>query len=274
MTSKRPSRALSPISPNRVLVDLRLLSKSGQSFDEFHVMDERSQDENTQSSGSAISGLSQLESETDDFGRQILEHTKQRDRQRMRDATTGRVEAFRKARPRPRIALTMENLERNDASTQGRGLELRPHSQPSQSSSERTTPLNLPLGWGRKGKQKNDFLGRINTPGEIVGREKQEGDADAIHVRRAAVTDGSSPSEFDWMAEAVNVPLPPAEQGTHALEPPLVGETAPRARCNDSLDRILELEQEDYLHLESPTASVQVEESCRKTLDSNARLMM
>jgi len=123
-------------------VDLRLLSKSGQSFDEFHVMDERSQDENTQSSGSAISGLSQLESETDDFGRQILEHTKQRDRQRMRDATTGRVEAFRKARPRPRIALTMENLERNDASTQGRGLELRPliyHSDGEERESRRMT---------------------------------------------------------------------------------------------------------------------------------------
>ena len=59
------------------------------------------QDEETQGSGSGsgFSDLSALENETDDFGRLLLQH--QRDQRRLNNAVRG--QAFRKARPRPRV---------------------------------------------------------------------------------------------------------------------------------------------------------------------------
>lgn len=146
--------------------------------------------------GSIISGLSSVEDDTDEFGRMVLQHA--RDEQRINQALQGSGQAFAKARPRPRIALTLDNLERNDAGrrpfvAEDGEITARPASVGS-GSNDSEPPLNVPRGWGRKGRQTNGWMRRMREPSitlEYGHGQNDEG------------------SKVDWVA---------ANQPTHALQ--------------------------------------------------------
>lgn len=112
-----------------------------------HVLDD------AQDSGSIVSGLTSLSGD-DEFERLMIQNA--RDERRLNEALNGRAQAFRKARTRPRVGLTMDNLERNDAqNTRASAASARVavKSPPSSSGSARSDPpVYAPAGWGRKGR--------------------------------------------------------------------------------------------------------------------------
>ncbi|KAH0291128.1 hypothetical protein M436DRAFT_56447 [Aureobasidium namibiae CBS 147.97] len=105
---------------------------------------------------SNFSDLSSLDG-SDDFGRKLLQHTK--DAQRISALTQSH--AFSKAKPLPRAALSLDNLERNNFHNP-------PSHQPDHhpaSLSESTAsdpPLNLPTSWGRKGRPNHAWMRNIH----------------------------------------------------------------------------------------------------------------
>ncbi|KAH7077692.1 hypothetical protein BKA63DRAFT_270053 [Paraphoma chrysanthemicola] len=113
---------------------------------------------------STVSNLSELENgETDDFERLMIQNA--RDERRLKDARQGRVQAFRKARTHPRVGLTIDNLERNNARNSG-ALDPSAHvkfqSPPSSSGSARSDPaIHAPAGWGRKSRSNRNWMRTI-----------------------------------------------------------------------------------------------------------------
>ncbi|OSS54998.1 hypothetical protein B5807_00401 [Epicoccum nigrum] len=133
---------------------------------EEHVQD-RVQE---QDSGSAVSGLTSLEGD-DEFERLMIQNA--RDERRLNDARNGngngRAQPFRKARTHPRVGLTMDNLERNDAQ-QHRQHQQHQHSgvgpaimsPPSSNASTRSDPaVRVPASWGRKGRTSASWMRSI-----------------------------------------------------------------------------------------------------------------
>ena len=166
----------------------------------------------TGSAGSIVSGLTSLENETDDFGKRLLRHGK--DQQRINDALRN-SQPFRKARPNTRVALTLENLERNqaiDATPRANGPPVNGHrrTRSSASSEQSDPPVNIPREWGRKGKQGTEWLNRLKTPDELVQTEDwQKGDT--IYPYKTTFTGDGSPRSVDWAAAAADVPIPSVE---------------------------------------------------------------
>ncbi|KAF2473462.1 uncharacterized protein BDR25DRAFT_218840 [Lindgomyces ingoldianus] len=132
-------------------------------------MDERAHDDNTQGSESTVSNLTSLENDdTDDFGRLMVQNA--RDERRLNDALRGNVQPFRKARVRPHVGLTLENLERNNGAN---GVDMRPSAQvmfaspPSVGSSSGSDPaIRVPSEWGRKGRVRRDWMRTIASDDE------------------------------------------------------------------------------------------------------------
>ncbi|KAK4547619.1 hypothetical protein LTR36_000576 [Oleoguttula mirabilis] len=170
-------------------------------LDVLAAMDKvRAHDETTQDSGSGGSGfsdMSALENETDEFGRRLLQH--QRDVQRLNKAVHPSQQAFRKARPRPRLAdrLGYEDLQNGVADGQD-------HERPgSAGSSGSDPPVNVPTQWGRKAKTQPDWLrnAHMGTAGEaplVDGQREDDGrkqDEDAIIPHRTVYT-----GDEDWTA--------------------------------------------------------------------------
>ncbi|KAK7514834.1 hypothetical protein IWZ03DRAFT_416205 [Phyllosticta citriasiana] len=126
-------------------------------------MDEGLRDDASQRSGS-ISGLTSLEDDTDEFGRMLVQAA--RDERRLKSAMRGGILPFRKARTRPRVALTLENLERNDF--QGRISHTYAHDSPARlnGGGALDPPVRPPREWGRKAKHDTKWLRRINEPDE------------------------------------------------------------------------------------------------------------
>lgn len=196
------------------------------------------QDDDVQSLLSDVTGS--VENDTDTLGRQILQH--QRDAQRINDLMQSHGQAFRKAKPiNPRLALTLDNLERNDHvddarySTQGP----REHRPPSiGSSNDSDPPLNVPREWGRKGKQNNGWMRRIH----------QDENAALRHTVSIA---GHESSQVDWAA-AADQPSGSVEQRT----PPSQRRQQPSfTPPNNSLDRIRQWEADQDLTSASLLAS-------------------
>ncbi|KAK4974810.1 hypothetical protein LTR28_009854 [Elasticomyces elasticus] len=226
------------------------LSAKITSLDEPNAMDKlRMQDDDT-GSGSVYSGLTSLENETvtDEFDRALLQHA--RDAQRMQDVRNN-GQAFRKARPNPRIALTLDNLERNEQGSRSpwlRAQRLRSGSVGSSNGSD--PPVNVPKQWGTKGKQKNDWLRRIHAEEVEVRQEQQteqqqQQDEDAIYPYRTAYTGDESPGGVDWDAAAADLPVQSVEdtplslkRRRHASAPALL------KKQNDSIQEIREWEIE------------------------------
>lgn len=172
------------------------------------------------SGGSAISDLSAFGSEdfSDDFKRRVFQHA--RDQRRMRDAVDGgavRVQAFKKARPRPRVSDRMDGNGRQDEDNGGsdlgseRGSLDLPSTHSSVSEGDNFASANVPKQWARKGLQKNNFLRRINSDGPMERPKTPEEDPDVIYKRRTAFTGDSPRSDVEWTQRAADVPLPSTE---------------------------------------------------------------
>lgn len=172
------------------------------------------------SHGSAVSDLSAFGSEdfSDDFKRRVFQHA--RDQKRMRDAVDGgavRVQAFKKARARPRVSDRVDDDRRQDEDNAGldlsseRGSLDLPSTRSSISDGDNFTSANVPKQWARKGLQKNNFLRRINSDGPMERPKTLEEDPDVIYKRRTAFTGDSPKSDGEWTQGAADVPLPSAE---------------------------------------------------------------
>ncbi|KAI9704505.1 MAG: hypothetical protein M1820_005579 [Bogoriella megaspora] len=213
-------------------------------------------DEDTQRTGTANSidsGLTSLENgtATDDFGRKILEHAK--DERRLYNALKNK-QPFRKARPNTRVALTLENLERNQGtpplnSTQkdvagGNGYSRND----SPASSERSDPpLNIPREWGRKGRQGTEWLTRIKTADELVDDPNWHS-GDKIIPYKPSLTGDGSPRSVDWVAAAADIPVPSVEDTPSSRGKPRNSSSpASLRKRQSSIDQIREWEMsEDF----------------------------
>lgn len=114
-----------------------------------------------QDSGSAVSGLTSLEGD-DEFERLMIQNA--RDERRLNEARNGngRAQPFRKARTHPRVGLTMDNLERNDAQQQHSSGGPAIRSPPSSNASTRSDPaVRVPASWGRKGRTSASWMRSI-----------------------------------------------------------------------------------------------------------------
>jgi hypothetical protein len=118
-----------------------------------HVLDD------AQDSGSVVSGLTSLSGD-DEFERLMIQNA--RDERRLNEALNGRAQPFRKARTHPRVGLTIDNLERNDAQSPhafAANARVAVKSPPSSSGSTRSDPpVYAPAGWGRKGRTSLDWM--------------------------------------------------------------------------------------------------------------------
>ena len=111
-------------------------------------------------------------------------------------ADNSRPQAFRKARPRPRADLTLENIERVPAAVKQPAY-FEAHHGPSSSNSSSSNsepPLNVPRNWGRKARRNTDWLRRITSNTEF-----QEQTPKVSHA-----------GELDW-SDAADIPLPSGE---------------------------------------------------------------
>jgi hypothetical protein len=105
---------------------------------------------------SNFSDLSSLDG-SDEFGRKLLQHTK--DAQRISALTQSH--AFSKAKPLPRAALSLDNLERNNYhNPPSRQPDHHPASLSGSTASD--PPLNLPSSWGRKGRPNHAWMRHIH----------------------------------------------------------------------------------------------------------------
>lgn len=124
--------------------------------------------------------LTSLESGADDFEQRMIQNLRD---SRRNDAPTPKVHAFSKARVRPRVGVTLENLERHNAKNSvalGPNAHVKFQSPASSSGSTRSDPaLNVPSGWGRKARVKRNWMREITT-GENREPEAQEDTADRL----------------------------------------------------------------------------------------------
>jgi hypothetical protein len=111
-----------------------------------------------------IQDLSSLDAD-DDFERRMIQNA--RDERRLKEAlhSTSRVQAFRKARTQPRVGLTLDNLERNNARNDvalGPNAQVKFQSPPSSSGSVRSDPaIHAPPTWGRKSRSNRNWMRTI-----------------------------------------------------------------------------------------------------------------
>ncbi|KAG9950593.1 hypothetical protein KCU85_g3500, partial [Aureobasidium melanogenum] len=105
---------------------------------------------------SNFSDLSSLDG-SDEFGRKLLQHTK--DAQRISALTQSH--AFSKAKPLPRAALSLDNLERNNAYNPP-SYQSDHHPASLSGSTASDPPLNPPRAWGRKGRPNHTWMRHIH----------------------------------------------------------------------------------------------------------------
>lgn len=125
------------------------------------MMDTRDYDEEDRhEAASVVSGLSELESDAEDeFDKLMIQN--ERDQRRLSQATSGRPQAFSKARTHPRVGLTLENLERNDAAAAA-SANVQTARPPSSNRSTRSDPaIHAPVTWGRKSKNNRHWMRTI-----------------------------------------------------------------------------------------------------------------
>ncbi|KAI9726198.1 MAG: hypothetical protein M1828_001871 [Chrysothrix sp. TS-e1954] len=274
MTTRRPLHSLSPniasIAPSSTTTSSnnRILNPAIDT-----TSPESTQD-------SAISGLSILDDEQDDFYKRTVSHVRRqsdrsRDRRRMQDALGGpRLEAFRKSRPRARGAFAIEGLRGNEEVKENGLVPENHHSLgderrkagKSPTDSEETSSPNVPIQWGRKGRQRNDFLRRISAPDVVESIEESANGHDALSTRRARMYAADSVEEdHRWSASPTqNIEV----QGVHQPrdnDRPFATHRSARRPIDDLVD--LELDQ-DHSAMESPSSS---RSDRRRLLDITAR---
>ncbi|KAF2724595.1 hypothetical protein K431DRAFT_282023 [Polychaeton citri CBS 116435] len=146
--------------------------------------------EHTHSSASS-SQLSTFESETDEFGRKLLQHGREQ-RYKMAVAKGDiQPQPFRKARPR-----LSDRLKRENAQANGHGEtddSIRQY-QEHHTGVDVASAVVAPREWGRRAKKQTDWMRRIQHPSEDgdvkpeFDEIDQDGDRDAIIPRRTAYT--------------------------------------------------------------------------------------
>ncbi|KAL1303359.1 hypothetical protein AAFC00_006756 [Neodothiora populina] len=196
---------------------------------------------------SNFSDLSSLGSASDEFGRKLLQHT--RDAQRINNVLANQPHAFRKARPSPRIALTLDNLSQSNLEYAGRGAgdaEAGRDAPSVVSSNASDPPLNVPREWGRKGKRSASWLRRIRREDGVPNA----GGQDDVHQSHApGLAAGDQNLDIDWLAAADHPASPLGAPLRHVSTPPSAH------RQNDALENIREWEADQDLTAASLLAS-------------------
>ncbi|KAK5757402.1 hypothetical protein LTS12_012485 [Elasticomyces elasticus] len=147
---------------------------------------------------SDFSDLSALENETDDFGRRLLQHSRET---REVNGSGGRQVAFKRAKPRPRLA---ERPKQTDHETVENG---RLGSDDGSNGGSRSPPLNLPKQWGTRAKRRTDWLRKLHAPTEMevpLAEQNQDdnGEDEVIAHRRTAFSgDYTRRMNGDWNAD-------------------------------------------------------------------------
>lgn len=213
------------------------------------------EDDTLETRDSGISDLSALDSTTDDFYKRGVNYLRRAgDEARMQDPSNGYVQPFRRACPVNKLALTMENLERNNAVPVYDGPPKESHQDASiqiysTSGSDSTGSPNVPKQWGRKGRQRNDFLRRINSTSAATAHTmERERDPDLIYPYRTGFTGDTSPR----LRRTASL----FEQDSPAQRRSGKRNTVDNDTRNTTLDEIMELEKESAsAENGSPTAS-------------------
>ncbi|MCJ1282509.1 hypothetical protein MMC26_001832 [Xylographa opegraphella] len=140
----------------------------------------------------------------DTFDRRLTQHDK--DEQRLRNVLGSDRQPFKKSRTRDRSGLTVDNLQRQDASSKSGSSSL---GSPSVSSKGSDPSLNIPQGWGRKGRGNNTWLSRIaGQNGKFTGDISSSRDLQTLPKLEEKA---SANPAVDWLAAAAEVPLPSIE---------------------------------------------------------------
>ncbi|KAF1947845.1 hypothetical protein EJ02DRAFT_6574 [Clathrospora elynae] len=161
MTTRQPLQPLSPPTANILNTRYAHLARITKSANGIVTMEERiHEQEDMQDAVSVVSGLSSLENDAeDDFEKLMIQNA--RDERRLKQALNGRVQAFRKARTHPRVGLTIDNLERNNAAA-GANAHAKFEGAPSSSGSTRSDPaIQVPAAWGRKSRSNRNWMRTI-----------------------------------------------------------------------------------------------------------------
>ena len=140
----------------------------------------------------------------DTFDRRLTQHDK--DERRLRSVLGSDHQPFKKSRLRDRSGLTLDNLRRQDASSKSGSSSL---GSPSVSSKGSDPSLNIPHGWGRKGRGNNTWLSRIGGQ-----NGKFTGDISSLRDLQTPPKLEEKPSAtpaVDWLVAAAEIPLPSVE---------------------------------------------------------------
>ncbi|KAH9871733.1 hypothetical protein J1614_005989 [Plenodomus biglobosus] len=181
MTTRQPLQPLPPPSANIVNTRYaRLTAQSaanGKITMEEHVVEEGEEEEQeAEEDAGSVSGLSSLENGADEFEKLMIQNA--RDERRLSEALSGRPQAFRKARTHPRVGLTMDNLERNnarDAGLSGSSAQVKFRSPASSSGSARSDPaIHAPPSWGRKSRSNRNWMRTITYEAEQQQQQQQQ----------------------------------------------------------------------------------------------------
>jgi hypothetical protein len=221
MTARRPLQPLSPLAgkANGAIYSYTRAEYeyNGTNGAEGDVRDDQSQ-------GSIVSGLTNMEEDADEFERQMIQNARDERRLNSLAQGSGRVVPFRKARTRPGVALTMDNLERNERNGRDDGakahvkFESPASSNGSRSESVRSDPaIQPPAGWGRKSRKQRDWLRTITS-----GDEQEAGAQDDTIER----------------LEDIDIPVNSGDDSPLSRKSSLAGTPASTRRRDAQLDRV------------------------------------
>lgn len=174
--------------------------------------DEMDNKENNGHDSDSESAVSYMENITDtSVGSGSSQHAK--DLQRLQGALKSGTKAFSKARLGERVGLSVENLQRQNGSTESLGSAF---SSGSLSNKGSDPSINVPKTWGRKSKPSKDWLNRINSrSGRFTGdvsKRHPSGDQIVTENQKAEREE----SVDDGIATAAVIPLPSVDGSSRA----------------------------------------------------------
>lgn len=201
---------------------------------------EWARDGKTQDSGSAASGLSSLDDDTDDFGRMILQQA--RDQRRLDAVMNRNTQAFSKARRNPRITAALDQFNGGlEAGSNSSGA-----SDPGIAYNDASIthpPLNIPREWGRKARHNSQWLRKLGTE-----EYRHIGPPITEHINPEHGKMQRRTDYVDWAAIA-DRPLQSieADPPVTARKRYVIGQTEAPPISNNSIERIGRLEAEHEL---------------------------
>ncbi|KAI4199156.1 MAG: hypothetical protein LQ350_004786 [Teloschistes chrysophthalmus] len=158
-----------------------------------------------------------------------------KDLRRVNGAVKSEPQIFRKALVGKRAGLTLENLKRNNDSSESVGSTVGG----SMSSHASDPSMNVPRQWGRKARPGNDWLSRINSKsGRLTGDVPKRRMLDDTGSVLADVQDASN----KLAAAAAEVPLPSTDNASTSSRSSTPTAAVLRAK---SRDRVLDWESQD-----------------------------